>query len=140
MIGLNEGKPMAGTSSKGAMRLLDLRGQTWWFKKAIPAECRNAFKGQGTYLVNLRTSDVRVAKGRRDELDAECTEYFRQVRTGEQAATLSGREKGLLYRETLRTLAHERATDGQGEFSPYDIALTAAEEAAERLRGRERQE
>lgn len=95
---------MAGKSNKGAMRLLDLRGQVWWFKKAIPADCRRAFGGRGTYLVNLRTSDVRVAKQRRDELEAECNDYFRQVREGVQTSAPSPAEWGQHYRDTLRTM------------------------------------
>lgn len=139
MIGLNGGE-MPGKSSKGAMRLLDLRGQTWWFKKAIPADCRKAFKGRGTYLVNLQTSDVRLAKERRDELDAEFTDYCRQVRQGVETGEMSARGEGLRYRDTLRTIAKHGDHSEPGWSSPYDLTLEAAESAAERYRGKERRE
>lgn len=122
------------------MRLLDLRGQIWWFKKAIPADCRKAFGGRATHLVNLRTSDVRVAKQRRDELDAEVADLFRQVRAGGTIQEPSPRELGERYRELLSDPALERSTDGPDEVSEFDIALLSAEDRAERLRGRAQSE
>lgn len=129
---------MAGKSNKGAMRLLDLRGQVWWFKKAIPADCRRAFGGRGTYLVNLRTSDVRVAKQRRDELEAECNDYFRQVREGVQTSAPSPAEWGQHYRDTLRTMSDEQRQSSPDELSDYDVAVLAAEDRAEHYRGNDR--
>lgn len=122
------------------MRLLDLRGQTWWFKKAIPANCREAFRGRGTYLVNLRTSDVRTAKQRRDELDAETREFFRQIRAGDGAGELSPREWGERYRAVLNDPNVERASDGPDVISEYEIARNSAEERGERYKGRDRDE
>jgi hypothetical protein len=65
---------MVGKSNKGSKRLLDLRGQTWWFRMAIPAACRGYFNGTTTYLQSLGTSDIRAAALRRDKLEVEVRE------------------------------------------------------------------
>lgn len=139
MIGLN-GASMAGKSSKGSMRLLDLRGRVWWFKKAIPADCQKAFGGRGTYLVNLRTSDVRVAQQRRDELDAECVEYFRQVRSGAKTTGRSAREWGQLYRDALQSMSEDQQRPGDREESDYSLTMASAEQHAEQYGEQERRE
>lgn len=122
------------------MRLLDLRGQTWWFKRAIPADCRKRFGGRTAHLVNLQTSDIRVAKRRRDQLEAETTEYFELIRQGGAAQEVSPREWGLRYREVLTDPATDRGDGGPDDYSDYDAARDAAEARAETYRGRDRSE
>jgi len=51
---------MAGKSRKGAMRHLELKGQTWWFRREIPPACRLLEDDLKAYKVNLQTSDVRM--------------------------------------------------------------------------------
>jgi integrase len=99
------GSGVSGKSDKGAMRLLDLRGQTWWFKRDIPLACRAAYGGTGAYLRSLETSDIRVAKMRRDELEIETSGLFEGIRSGRLApgSALSEIERGHLWRATLMT-------------------------------------
>ncbi|SOB89506.1 hypothetical protein SAMN05877809_10119 [Rhodobacter sp. JA431] len=53
---------MAGKSSKGAERLLKLRGNSWWFRRQVPKAARLALDREWL-LVNLQTSDVVRATG-----------------------------------------------------------------------------
>ena len=63
-------------------RYLNLRGNKWWFKRDIPLALRPVF-GRGTaYLVNLETSDLRVAISRRDELARETDRLFSDAKAG----------------------------------------------------------
>lgn len=121
------------------MRLLDLRGQTWWFKIDIPKACRSHF-GRTTYLENLRTADVRTAKQLRDGLEGHCRSLFHDVRSGKivDAAALSAADRGSLWRQTLADLRRDPEANSSGPDGPslYDIALDAAEEEAERLRSK----
>lgn len=125
---------MAGKSNKGSKRLLDLRGQTWWFRMAIPAACRAYFNGTTTYLQSLGTSDVRTAALRRDKLEIEVRELFARVKAGEvigpteQLAELRG--------ALTRTVITEASVDG-GEA--LEDAVWAAEAEVESLRGKARE-
>jgi len=132
---------MAGKSSKGAMRLLTLRGLTWWMKIDIPKACRHHFKGRTAYLENLQTSDVRLAKERRDEAEREIRNLFTDIKSGKVASdgAVAARERGLLWREAIREVQDVDAVDAHG-WSPEDDARYAAEADHDRLRGRERQE
>lgn len=67
---------------KRAKRLLDLRGNKWWFKRAIPAAVRGAFGGRTDYLVNLETGDLRLAMLRRDGLERDTDRMFADARAG----------------------------------------------------------
>ncbi len=67
---------------KKTQRLLDLRGNKWWFKRDIPAAVRAAFGGRTAYLVNLETGDIKVASRRRDELERETDQMFADARAG----------------------------------------------------------
>jgi integrase len=93
------------------MRLLVQQGNTWWFKRAIPEKCRAAFGGTGAYLVSLGTSDVRVAKARRDELESETSQRFEDVRAGRVIGPASVAARGHLWRETLQQLPAVPETD-----------------------------
>lgn len=149
---------MAGRSNKGTKRLLRLKGQTWWFVRDIPENCRHMFEGKTAYPVNLHTSDLKVAIERRDELEAETTKTFADIRAGRwtPGKGLSPEERGEVWRETLTPLfreAHEAraATKRQpveivsmtpeeahkaGLYDdPVDLALRAAEAEEEALRG-----
>jgi hypothetical protein len=138
------------------MRLLDLRGQVWWFKRAIPASCRPAFRGVTTYLVSLETSDVRVAKARRDEVEVETLRLFAAARAGESPTGLSPAERGALWLAILRPIADVRAvgketsndsaameigrslTDEEMEPDAAELARYAEEAERESLRGASR--
>lgn len=125
---------------KNADRLLDLRGLTWWFKRDIPVKCRDAFKdprtgeSKATYMVNLKTADLRTARRLRDELEAETTALFRQIKEGKatNVAALTAREQGILAREVIAaSIVHDT---GEDDGNPYAVAVLAAEETAERFR------
>lgn len=123
---------MAGRSNKGSMRLLDLRGQVWWFKRAIPATCRPAFAGVTTYLRSLETSDVRDAKMRRDALEAETSRMFADARAGRlpmPGATLSPAARGALWRDALRDI------EASGDDEALALARSVEEDEREALRG-----
>lgn len=123
---------MAGKSKKGAMRLLSLKGQVWWFKRDIPASCRPSL-GVTAWLRSLETSDVRVAKERRDELEIETAKLFANIRSGRPVAGLahSAADRGNLWREAIRELSKDAA----------ELALARHAEEAEKetLRASDRQ-
>ena len=99
---------MPRKAAKRSMRLLNLRGQIWWFMRDLPADCEAVY-GKKTWLTNLKTSDVRVAMEQRDKLEVETTEAFRKMRAGtwNPKETLSPPERGQLYREQIAALADE---------------------------------
>jgi integrase len=134
---------MAGKSNKGTMRLLDLRGQTWWLKIDIPKECRHHF-GKTAYLQSLETGDIKTAMARRDQVEPGVRALFAGIKAGTipSAATLAARDRGALWRETLTDLKEDPSGHeaDEGEWSQFDLAMTAAEEVAERYRGKDRKE
>jgi integrase len=88
----------------GARRYLSLRGRKWWFKRDIPAEIRDALGRRTAYLVNLETSDLRAAMGRRDELRTETDRLFASARAGNLITTAADhiRDLGELWAKELR--------------------------------------
>lgn len=135
---------MSGKSNKGARRFLDLRGQTWWFRLAIPEACRGHFDGKTMYLQSLETGDIKTAMKRRDEIEPEVRALFAGIKAGAipSKAALTARDRGAMWRETVADL--KRNPDAYradpGEYSMYDIARDLAEEEAERLRNKDRKE
>lgn len=95
------------------MRYLDLRGQTWWFKRAIPVQCQAELGRKKTYLHSLGTSDVRIAKARRDELETETREMFAAIKAGRWRgqAAMSPAERGALWRETFAAIRADEDAD-----------------------------
>jgi integrase len=135
---------MAGRSSKGAKRYLDLRGHTWWFRLAIPAACKAHFGGKTMYMQNLETGEIRTAMARRDQLEPEVRKLFADIKAGRVVGptSISAREAGRQWREALEE-ANRNSESGDaepGEFSQLDIIMDAAEEAAERLSEKDRLE
>lgn len=126
---------MAGKSSKGALRLLDLRGQTWWFKIDIPKACRGYF-GKTAHLENLHTADVRVAKERRDEIERDVRDLFKQIKSGKavSGATLSARDRGALWREAVKMVD----PNSEALADDPDFLVGLVEEEADRVRDRDR--
>ena len=129
---------MAGKSNKGAMRLLSLKGQVWWFKRDIPAACR-ASLGVTAWLRSLETSDIRVAKVRRDELELETTRLFADIRSGKSLApgSASPALRGNLWREAITALSEEvdANDDDDGEGSEeLDLARHAQDAERDALR------
>ena len=112
---------MAGKSSKGAERLLTLRGNVWWFRREVPLACRKAV-GKGWAMVNLHTSDVVEAKRRRDDLEAATRMQFRQIAAGTRTTlklpgwspvevTISHADRGALSREALAAAHDDEEAD-----------------------------
>lgn len=73
---------MARKRKSRAARHLVLKGRKFWFTRDIPEAIRPHFGGKTAYLVNLETSDVTKAMGRRDEIFAETNKLFRAAREG----------------------------------------------------------
>lgn len=73
--------------SKSSRRYLDLRGLTYWFKRDIPLAIRTYFEGKTAYLVNLGTSDLKVAMTRRDDIERETDKLYRDAREGRPLST-----------------------------------------------------
>jgi integrase len=119
---------MAGRSSKGAERLLSLRGNTWWFRRAVGKDCRHATGGKAFLLVNLHTADTGKAKRLRDELEALTTLQFREIKTGRRAhLELPGRAATAetaapAYRGALSRSALQDATDEDEQALIRDAA------------------
>jgi integrase len=122
-------------------RLLDLRGMTWWFKRDIPAKLRPALadpltgQQKATYLVNLKTGDVRKARQLRDELETETDKLFREIREGKvpSSAQMAAHERGILAREAIEAAAEIDQNDPDG-FGPLEAARWAAEATADSFR------
>ncbi|WP_222037251.1 tyrosine-type recombinase/integrase [Rhizobium laguerreae] len=125
---------MAGKSNKGSKRLLDLKGQTWWFRIAIPQACRSYFNGTTMYLQSLETGDIKVAIARRDKLEPEVRALFARVKTGEVIST--SEELAELRGELSKAAIAEALTEG-GEAA--EDAVWAAEAEADSLRGKARE-
>jgi integrase len=125
---------VAGKSKNAGRRLLVLKHNRWWFRRAIPEVCQRALGRGKFYMVNLDTSDLKAAQRLRDALEVETSDVFAAVRSGKTVAkeTLTAREQGLLYREALADAA-ERDT-GEEHDDAYEIAVLAAEATAESLR------
>jgi integrase len=104
---------VAGKSNKGPMRGLRLKGQTWWFKVNIPADCRAALGGKTAVPHNLGTSDVRIAQARRAEVEPETRAMFADIRAGRYtpANGTSPAARGQLWRETIAALEVDPETD-----------------------------
>lgn len=149
---------MAGKSNKGALRLLRLQGQVWWFKRDVPADCQTIY-GKNVWMENLATSDVRVAKERRDELEDETRRAFAEMRLGRwsKGQGLSPADRGALWREQIVPLSEARKGLNEKttptleerklgwdltpeEMAPDDLELAvfAAEAERDNLRGAER--
>ena len=60
---------MTRKAKNKADALLELKGLTWWFQRDVPADCRAVY-GKKTWMTNLATSDLRVARQERDKLKA----------------------------------------------------------------------
>lgn len=94
-------------------RHLDLRGKTYWFKKAIPADCREHFDGKSAYLESTGTGDIVAARERRDQIDRHLTDFIKNIRKGEVVgdAVKAAAQVAELSREAYRnsTDADERA-------------------------------
>lgn len=73
--------------SRNSRRYLDLRGLTYWFKRDIPQAIRLHFDGKTAYLVNLGTSDIKLAMTRRDDIERETDKLYREAREGRPLAT-----------------------------------------------------
>ena len=123
---------MAGKSNKGAMRLLRLKGQVWWFRRDVPAACLAAI-GKGSLAQSLETSDVRIAKERRDQLEIETTRLFSDIQSGKPAiaTTTSPAYRGNLWRETIAALSE---ADDNENTEELDLARHAGEAEREALR------
>lgn len=126
------GFDMAGKSKNAGRRLLVLKHDRWWFRRAVPVSCRKALGLGGFYLVNLGTSDLKVAQGRRDDLEAETAALFGDAKAGKLTAeaVASARSRGVLAREAI-IAAKEDDYAEPGEFNPLDVAITSAETTAE---------
>lgn len=72
---------MAGYRGK-VNRHLDLRGKTYWFKKAIPVDCREHFDGKSAYLESTGTGDIVTARERRDQIDRHLSDLIKNIRKG----------------------------------------------------------
>lgn len=130
---------MAGKSNKGGERLLELKGNVWWFRQQVPKAARNGAGGKSWLMVNLQTANIVEAKRRRDELEAETRMQFRQIALGRKNSlelpgwkhpkvSLSPADRGALSRVALETAIDD------GELIAF-----AAEQERDNLKPSERQ-
>lgn len=112
---------MPRKAAKPSMRLLNLRGQVWWFMRDLPADCRAVY-GKKTWLTNLGTSDVRAAMEQRDKLEIETTEAFKRMRAGtwNPKDALSAPERGQLYRNQIAALVGGSHGSDDAELVPFE--------------------
>ncbi len=117
---------VVGKSNKGSKRLLDLRGNVWWFRMAIPAACRDYFGGKTMYLQSLETGDVRQAASKRDVLEREVRDLFARVKAGDviTSSEAAAEERGRLYREAIA------AARQSGDADALEATVWAAEAEA----------
>ena len=126
---------MAGRSKKAGQRLLVLKHNRWWFRRAIPALCQKALGGK-FYLVNLETSDLKAAQRLRDELERETSDTFAAIRAGKHtaAAEMTARERGILARAAIAAVEDQRQDGPDASPGPFEIAVWSAEDTAEGFR------
>ena len=127
---------MAGKSSKGSKRLLDLKGQTWWFRMAIPAACLNHFHGKTMYMQSLNTGDIKQAMAKRDILEREVRTLFARVKAGEviSSAEELAEQRGQIYREAMAAVSQS----GDREALQDLVWAAEAEEDALKEKARDR--
>lgn len=127
---------MAGKSSKGSKRLLDLRGQTWWFRMAIPAACLDHFHGKTMYMQSLNTGDIKQAMAQRDILEREVRSLFARVKAGEiiTSAEEIAEQRGQIYREAMAAVSQS----GDREALQDLVWAAEAEEDALKEKARDR--
>ncbi len=141
LVGTIGRSSMKMAKRNGPDRLLDLRGLTWWFKRDIPAKCRAVFKDprtgkpKATFMVNLKTADLRAARRLRDELEADTDAMFRDIRAGKTvaAAALSAKEQGILAREAIAAAVDHQQDGPDDSFGLYEAAVQSAEDTMERF-------
>lgn len=136
MVGQN-GRKMAGRSKKAGRRLLILKGNVWWFRRAIPSACQRALGKGAWWVVSLETGDLAVAQKMRDALERETSATFEAVREGTWAGpkTLSALERGRLAREAINAAKEDDVGDeGSAAFGPLANAEWAAEAELEALK------
>jgi integrase len=133
--GWSEWCDMAGKSRKAGQRLLVLKHNRWWFRRAIPSACQSALGRGQFYMVNLDTSDLKAAQRLRDELEKDTAEAFAAILSGTTvaAATLTAREQGILHREAIAAAAE--VDEGEPDtVGPLEAAIWSAESTAESFR------
>lgn len=115
---------MARKTAKALPHLLRLKGQTFWFSRDLPADCRAIF-GKKTWLTNLETADIKVALERRPALEAETALAFAAMRAGtwSRSGGLSPAARGELNRETLIALSSGPEADPEA----FELAAHASE-------------
>lgn len=64
------------------MRLLTLKGQTWWFKRPIPKPLRRHYGNKTAITESTGTGDIRAAQKARDALEAQTSEDFALLASG----------------------------------------------------------
>lgn len=128
------GLDMAGKSKKAGRRLLVLKHNRWWFRRAIPAACQKALGRGAFFMENLETSDLKVAQRLRDALERDTSELFEAIRSGKMRAAkeLTAKELGLRYREALAEAAEHDT--GEDDGNPYAVAVVSAEATADAFR------
>lgn len=125
---------MAGKSKKAGRRLLVLKHNRWWFRRAIPAACQKALGRGAFFMENLETSDLKAAQRLRDALERDTSELFEAVLSGKARAAeaMTAKELGLRYREALAEAAEQDT--GEDDVNPYAVAVVSAEATAEAFR------
>lgn len=96
----------------------------------VPLAVRDHFGGKTAYLESLKTSDLKVARERRDEVERTCRELFKHIKSGKVITPIQEQadRRGELWRETLAALDRDVLHD----------AVYAAEAEAESYRGKAR--
>ncbi|OCP20981.1 MULTISPECIES: tyrosine-type recombinase/integrase [unclassified Ensifer] len=128
--------------SKNSRRYLDLRGLTYWFKRDIPQAIRLHFDGKTAYLVNLGTSDLKLAMSRRDDIERETDKLYREAREGRTLSTSQDNvrmlgeawaaELAMSMKDPMQWTARvtgRKASDVEDEdiISPHDLIEEQAE-------------
>ncbi|MGJ8587679.1 MAG: tyrosine-type recombinase/integrase [Yoonia sp.] len=133
--------PVKSTRSE---HLLMLKGNRWWFRQGIPKPVHKVTGGSSFIMINLETSDIRQAKGRRDDIEALTRIQFRDIREGLRNALElpdwspskepSGRPLGLpaAARGALTRVALDAADDADDDAQRW-LIMQAAEAEADRM-------
>lgn len=105
---------MARKAAKALPGDLRLKGQTFWFSRDVPADCRAVF-GKKTWMDNLKTADLKQALAMRVGLRAETTEAFAAMRAGtwdRSGRRLSPAALAEVYRDAIADLS-QRMTESR---------------------------
>lgn len=124
------------------MRLLILKGRTWWFKRPIPKPLRRHYGGKTAVTESTGTGDIRAAQRARDALEAQTTEDFALLASGKSVPGVarSPSDLGRAMREEITAAERDSAPGPLPHLSRADHLAMIADDQADSLKDKQDRE